>query len=87
MPNPSPQLITLISTDTVAARLGVTREHVNYLVRSKREGFPAPRKIGRQNFYDPAAIDAFKANDAWNKRGVATITVSADWHPSNEGVA
>ena len=87
MPNPSPQLITLISTEAAMARLGVGTWRFVYLARTNFPGFPKARRIGRTNYYDPAEIDAFKASGVWNRRTPASVTVPvepSDWQPSNE---
>lgn len=49
-----------LTSDQVAARLGIARQSVYNLV-NRAAGFPEPTKIGRTSLWSEAAVDEWRA--------------------------
>ncbi|MEV7034569.1 helix-turn-helix domain-containing protein [Streptomyces sp. NPDC093272] len=57
-----------LTSDQVAARLGINRQSVYNLVNRVAD-FPKPEKIGRASVWPEAAIDEWRASHPARKRG------------------
>lgn len=65
-----------LTSDQVAARLGITRQSVYNLVNRVAD-FPEPTKIGRTSLWPEAAIDEWRANHPSRQRRAAAAEDTA----------